>query len=219
MAFYRLFSGDPILIIPWITALVLSITIHEFAHGFAAFKLGDNTAEMSGRLTLNPLAHLDPLGTIMLFLVGFGWAKPVPINPYLIQKGRLGSAIVSFAGIGMNLLFAISSVLGLHILLSVIGLDPTNVAVRFLAFIVFINIGLFIFNLVPIAPLDGYRIFESIAPFSFRRIAPFFETWGFVILIAVVFFTNIISYLITFAIYIFSITSGLDLLSLAFGGL
>lgn len=219
MALFNIFGSNPILIIPWVTALIISITIHEFAHGFAAYKLGDNTAEASGRLTLNPIAHLDPIGTIMLFLVGFGWARPVPINPRLIQKGRLGQATVSFAGIGMNLIFATLGILGLYFLLFALELSPENTGVRFLAFLVFINLALFIFNLIPIAPLDGYRIFESIAPRSFFRIAPFIEAWGFFILIALVFLTDVIGYLISTFIYAFSVISGLNIYFLAFGGL
>lgn len=219
MAFFRIFENEPLLIIPWIAALLIALTVHEFAHGFAAYKLGDNTAESAGRLTLNPLAHLDPIGTILLFLVGFGWARPVPINPYLIKKGRLGQGIVSFAGIGTNLLLAIISLLGIYFMVSVLEFPPFNTGVRFLSFLAFINLGLFVFNLIPIAPLDGYRIFESLAPGFFSRIAPFIERWGFFIIIALVFLTDIIGVLISFFINIFSAISGLNILFLAFGGL
>ncbi len=219
MLIYQLFSTQPGLIIPWLTALIIGITMHEFSHGFAAYRLGDETALRAGRLTLNPLAHLDPLGAIMLFLVGFGWARPVPINTANLRRGNIGRAIVSVAGIFTNLLIAIISLIFLSILLYGNILPAANYAIRFLAFLAYINISLFVFNLIPIAPLDGYRIFESFAPAAFRSVAPVLEQWGFLILLALVFFTNIIGALISIGVGLLAYPFGIHLFELAFGGL
>lgn len=219
MLLFQLFAGNPLLIIPWIAALLIAITAHEFSHGLVAYLLGDTTAKDAGRLTLNPLAHLDVAGSILFILVGFGWAKPVPINPHRIQKGNLGQFFVSVAGISFNLIMAFIAIIGLKISLEVIGLDDLNFLVKFLAFLSYINIALFVFNLLPIAPLDGYHMFESIAPRTFRVYAPFLERWGFFILIALVFLTNIVGALISLSVNLFSLLSGLNIYWLAFSGL
>lgn len=211
MILFQLFS-NPGLVIVWLSALIVAITAHEFSHGLAAKFLGDDTAERAGRLTLNPLAHLDLVGSVMLLLVGFGWAKPVPINIASLQKGKLGRFIVSFAGIAANLLLAIIFISALKFIFLPTGLDATNYLIKFLTFLIYINTALFVFNLFPIAPLDGYRIFESFAPIAFRRVAPFLEQWGFLILLAVVFLTDIIGFLIILAIKILSAFFGLDVM-------
>ena len=218
MLLFQLFSSNPLLIIPWLVALIIAITVHEFSHGYAAYKLGDHTAASMGRLTLNPIAHLDMVGSLMLLLVGFGWAKPVPINIFKVGKGDLGKFLVSVAGIASNILIAIFSVIALKILLS-FGISEFNFLVKFLAFLVYIDLALFAFNLLPIAPLDGYRMFESFAPRAFERFAPFMEQWGFFILIALVFLTNIVGILIYFFIDLFSVLFNLPIIYLAFGGL
>ncbi|MEK7066847.1 MAG: site-2 protease family protein [Patescibacteria group bacterium] len=219
MLLFQLFADNPALVIPWILALLIAITTHEFAHGFAAYKLGDDTAEKAGRLTLNPLAHLDVVGTFMLVLVGFGWARPVPINPNLIGKGRLGQFIVASAGILTNFAIAIFCIIALKLLFGVEAVDAQNYLTKFFAFLSLINLSLFIFNFIPIAPLDGYHIFENIAPRFFDRIAPFMEQYGFFILIAIVFMTNIVGRIITSFIYLISLLFGIDIIGLAFRGL
>lgn len=220
MLLFHLFQNDPMLMVPWVLALLIGITVHEVAHGYAAFRLGDDTAEKLGRLTLNPLAHLDVLGSLMLVLVGFGWAKPVPIDPARIGKGKLGQVLVSCAGIFANIALAVICAFLLKTLLGAgSGFDEFNYLVKFLAFLIFINLALFIFNLIPIAPLDGYRIFESMAPRVFTRFAPFMEQWGFFILLALVFLTDIVGYLIGFSIFLFSVLFDLPIYSLGFGGI
>jgi Zn-dependent protease len=219
MLLFQIFGDNPILIVPWLLALLIAITVHEFSHGYAAYQLGDDTASSMGRLTLNPIAHLDVFGSLMLLLVGFGWAKPVPVDLSKVSKGEFGKFLVSFAGIFANIIIAILCILGLKLLFSFGFVAEANLLIKFLAFLVYINLALFIFNLLPIAPLDGYRIFETFAPKAFMRFAPFMEQWGFFILIAVVFFTNIIGYLIAFFIYIFSVLFNLPIFQLAFGGL
>ncbi len=218
MLLFQLFQNNPTLIIPWLFALLIAITIHEFAHGYVAYRLGDDTASSMGRLSLNPIAHLDFFGSVLLVLVGFGWAKPVPINPAKIGKGKLGKFLVSVAGIVSNIAMAIFTIFALKFLLT-FGISELNFLVKFLAFLIYINLALFIFNLLPIAPLDGYRMFEAFAPKAFDRVAPFMEQWGFFILIALVFLTNIIGLLIFAVLNIFSIIFNLPIIALAFGGL
>ncbi|MBI3671297.1 site-2 protease family protein [Candidatus Azambacteria bacterium] len=218
MLLFQLFADNPTLIIPWLFALLIAITIHEVAHGYAAYKLGDETAFSMGRLTLNPLAHLDVLGSLMLVLVGFGWAKPVPVNIANVQRGNFGKFLVSFAGILANVVIAVFAIIFLKIVLSA-GLSEVNFLVKFLAFLTYINLSLFVFNLLPIAPLDGYRIFETFAPRAFERFAPFMEQWGFFILLAVVFLTNIIGILIYSFINFFSWLFSVPIIYLAFGGM
>ncbi len=218
MLLFQLFQNNPALVIPWLFALLIAITIHEFSHGYVAYRLGDDTASNMGRLSLNPIAHLDLMGSLLLVLVGFGWAKPVPINPAKISKGNLGSFLVSVAGIASNIIMAIVAILALKFLLS-FGVSELNFLVKFLAFLIYINLALFVFNLLPIAPLDGYRMFESFAPRVFEKFAPFMEQWGFFILIALVFLTNVIGVLIFTVINIFSLIFNIPIIALAFSGL
>lgn len=218
MLLFKLFEDNPALIIPWLFALLIAITVHEVSHGYTAYRLGDDTAASMGRLTLNPLAHLDLLGSFMLLLVGFGWAKPVPINLLKVSKGNVGKFLVSVAGIVSNILMAVFAILVVKIALAT-GMTEMNFLIKFLAFLIYINLALFIFNLLPIAPLDGYRMFESFAPRAFERFAPFMEQWGFFILIALVFLTNIIGILIFSFISFFSWLFQLPIFYLAFGGL
>ncbi|MFH1661618.1 MAG: site-2 protease family protein [Candidatus Falkowbacteria bacterium] len=216
MLLLKIFEIDPVLIIPWFCALLFAITIHEFSHGFTAYKLGDDTAANMGRLSLNPLVHLDLFGLLMLVFVGFGWAKPVPINIYNIRKGNFGKFMVSFAGVLANLIMAVVCVLALKILV-INGFSVSNFLIKFLAFLVYINLALFVFNLIPVHPLDGYHILELFVPKIFFKIFPFLESWGFFIIIALVFLTNIIGYLIGIIIYIFSVLFNLNIFYLAFG--
>lgn len=219
MLLFQLFGNNPLLIVPWLAALLIAITVHEFSHGFAAYLLGDTTAKQEGRLTLNPTAHLDLMGSLLLVLVGFGWAKPVPINPARVSKGNLGQFLVAFAGVSANITIAILCATILKLLIIFGGLDQLNFLVKFLAFLIYIDLALFVFNLLPIAPLDGYRVFESIAPKAFRAYAPFLERWGFFILLFLVFFTGIIGSLISIFINLFSLIFGFNIYWLAFGGL
>lgn len=218
MLLFRLFENNPVLIIPWLCALLFAITIHEFFHGFTAYKLGDDTAERMGRLTLNPIAHLDLFGSLMLFLVGFGWAKPVPVDIYRLKKGNLGLFIVSSAGIIANLICAVLFIVLLKFFLGA-GYSEANLLIKFLAFLIYINLSLFIFNLIPVYPLDGYNILESISPKFFLKFAEFMRHWGFFILFFIVFMTDILGYLVGLFIYLFSILFNIPIVYLAFGGL
>jgi Zn-dependent protease len=140
-------------------ALLLAITVHEFSHAWVANYLGDSTAKKAGRVTLNPVAHLDPLGTIMLLLVRFGWGKPVPINPNNFKNPRLGSALTALAGPTSNFLLA-----NLLAMIYKLGNLAGTTAGVFLLVAIYMNLVLMIFNLLPIPPLDGSKFFALFFP-------------------------------------------------------
>lgn len=157
----------PILISRIITLLV-AFSFHEFAHAASADALGDTTPRIHGRLTLNPLAHLDPMGTIALLFVGFGWAKPVPINPYALRrKTRAGVMLVSIAGPASNLLLAVLAAIPLRLRWVPLGM-PSGLILPswsdFLLEFLFVNLALFLFNIIPLAPLDGEKIITFFLP-------------------------------------------------------
>ena len=168
---------DPLTLLFFIVAILLAITVHEFSHAWVANYLGDPTAKKAGRVTLNPLAHLDPLGTIALILVRFGWGKPVPINPNNFKNPRLGSALTALAGPISNLLFA--NVVAIIIKVSNLPLGSTMGV--FLSYVIWFNLVLMVFNLLPIPPLDGSKFFALIFPVLDN---PKFEVYGPFILIA-----------------------------------
>lgn len=152
------FLQQPDTLIFLIVSLILAITVHEFSHAWAATRLGDDTAQKLGRLTLNPLAHLDIMGTILILLVGFGWGKPVPYNPARVARGRFGEALIAVSGPISNILFALVAALPGRIFFFQNGALPTGQIYTFLAVLVTLNIFLAAFNLIPIPPLDGSKI-------------------------------------------------------------
>ncbi|MEA4959292.1 MAG: site-2 protease family protein [Anaerolineaceae bacterium] len=160
-------------IISRLITLVIAFTLHEFAHAKTADLLGDDTPRAAGRLTLNPLAHLDPFGTLMLILAGFGWAKPVPINPYALRrKTPAGTMLVSVAGPLTNLLLATLGALLIRFGVASIYTQPRSVFPTlggFLLEFVYINVALFLFNLIPLAPLDGEKVLEYLLPAQWRE--------------------------------------------------
>jgi Zn-dependent protease len=150
--------------------VLVAISIHEYGHALAAYKMGDNTAKAQGRLTLNPLKHLDPIGFICLLIFRFGWAKPVPINPRNFGNPRRDDIIVSLAGVGMNLITSI-----IFIFIMKIGLQwgflynmgsMGQILYTMLYGAAYINIGLMVFNLIPIPPLDGHHVVQDIVGFK-----------------------------------------------------
>jgi len=165
-----------------IVILIVSVIIHELAHGYAALALGDPTAKLAGRLTLNPLKHLDPVGSVILpailillpspFVVG--WAKPVPYNPYNLTNQRWGEAIVAGAGPGINIVIAV--VFGIVLRFAIEGGAASQAFVIAMSLIVFINILLAIFNLIPIPSFDGSKILRSALPYKYSHAFQSFET-------------------------------------------
>lgn len=153
------FTDLLIVLLTYVGGIIVSIGFHEFAHAYIANKCGDSTARIEGRMTLNPLAHLDPAGTFLLFLIGFGWGKPVPINPNNF-KGKNDNLKVAFAGIITNLILAFVLSIPKYIALSHGLAIDSSIWLQILDFLITINIVLAIFNLLPLPPLDGSHLFE-----------------------------------------------------------
>jgi Zn-dependent protease len=183
---------------PFIIAILAALTVHEWAHAYVANLLGDHTARSEGRMTLNPIAHLDPLGTLMFFLVHFGWGKPVPVDPRNFRNPRRDNAMVALAGPASNLILAFLCVLMLRILspsvlgvgsasdllsASTIGIKLQAFGVKILADAVFLNLGLMAFNLLPIAPLDGSNILHMFIPLKHEEMYENFLRKGPMILL------------------------------------
>ncbi|WP_347450679.1 site-2 protease family protein [Acetoanaerobium noterae] len=160
--------------------ILIALTFHEFAHGLAAYAMGDDTAKNAGRLSLDPMKHIDPIGFIMLFIMRFGWAKPVPINENNFKHERLGLFFVSIAGITMNLILALIFQLILFFTADIVQLSAYVDVMRG---IVWINIMLAAFNLLPIPPLDGSKIIYTFLPRNLRFTFYKYESYGSIILI------------------------------------
>lgn len=174
-----------ILLLP---AILIAITVHEYSHAKVADMLGDPTPRYSGRLTLNPLSHIDPIGFIMLLIVRFGWAKPVPINPYNFSDPPKGTLYVSLAGPVSN--FFVAWVAGLMLKISFLLLPGIDLGIigALLYYFIWINLALGIFNLIPVPPLDGFGILQYFLPPQFNEVADNLERYGFFILILILLF-------------------------------
>ncbi len=179
MGLLNLLVKDPLAFVLVAVPLLYSVVIHEVAHGWVANRMGDPTAKWLGRLSLNPIKHLDPIGTLMLFIAGFGWAKPVPINFNNISDKRKGLILVSSAGIIANILFASISLLFFRLF----SLSSSGLAAVLVYYLVQINITLAALNLIPIPPLDGSKILMGIAPGRTQYVFARLEPYGFFIII------------------------------------
>jgi Zn-dependent protease len=181
---------NPILFLIWAGALLTAITVHEFAHAFTADRLGDPTPRIQGRLTLNPLAHLDPIGTLMLLLVRIGWGKPVQFDPYNLQNPKKDAALISLAGPLSNIILA-----------TILALILRFTQEPLISPFIYLNVILAIFNLVPIHPLDGGKILVGLLPSrDAAHVDLFLRQYGLFILILLIFpffGTSPISYIIS----------------------
>jgi len=199
------------MIIVSIIILIFSVILHEVSHGYMADWLGDPTARLQGRLTLNPIVHIDPIGSIVVPLITslsgftFGWAKPVPYNPYNLKNRRQGEFLIALAGPASNLLIALT--FGLIIRFFIGGLIMSDAALQIMAYIVIINIVLAIFNLIPLPPLDGSKLLLAFLPNQYGRFRLTLERYGFIfVLLVVIFLWQLISPVVPF---IFTAITGL----------
>jgi len=160
-----LFQSDPLIGLSFVIGLIVGISIHEASHALVAYRLGDPTAKLQGRLTLNPQSHLDPIGTIAIFLVGFGWGKPTPFDPYNLRNVKRDAALISAAGAVSNFILAI--VLSLPYLFMYYTNSVSAQALQiytYLTPIIFLNVILGVFNLIPLHPLDGFKVLVGLLP-------------------------------------------------------
>ena len=190
-------------------SLILAIGLHEYAHALAADLQGDRLPRAMGRLTLNPIKHLDPLGTALIFIAGFGWGKPVEFRPEALSSRRFGAAIVAIAGPAMNVFLGLLGALAYRIY--ELGPDLRFLDL-FLRSFIFINAVLAVFNLLPIPPLDGSRLLTIFLPPSRQNIIFFLDRFGFLIILAVVFFAPwILRPLIDFVVGLIAGIAGVEL--------
>ena len=175
---------DPESFVAFLVAVIVGLTFHEFSHAAVATLQGDQTARSQGRLTLNPVVHLDPLGSIALLIAGLGWARPTPVTPARLRNRRLGMVLVALAGPAANFVLALVSAIALRIL------DPTagailngNFSVKLLGGLVYWNVLLGIFNLLPIPPLDGSTLLTVLLPPSRQNIVQFLDQYGIFLLL------------------------------------
>mgnify|MGYP001455990824 FL=1 len=175
-------------------ALLITITLHELAHGYTAYKLGDPTAKSAGRLTLNPIKHIDPMGLLCLFILRFGWAKPVPYNPNYFKNRRKGTFLVSLAGPLTNIILGLISLIAMFLLNS-----TGTTAYLFFELLFIYNVSFAVFNLIPVPPLDGSKIVASILPGKLEEMFWKVEKYGYVVLLILI-FTNVLDYILNPAI-------------------
>lgn len=180
-----LLRDDPLTFLLLSVSLLGAISLHEFAHAYAADLQGDRLPRAMGRVSLNPARHLDVLGTLMIFLVGFGWGKPVEFRPQALSSKRFGAAIVALAGPAMNLALAL---VGAFAFVASRNASVSGTLTLFFGLFASINILLAVFNLVPLPPLDGSRLLTIFLPPNRQNIIYFLDRYGFIILLALVFF-------------------------------
>lgn len=188
-----MFDLDLKFLLIFVPVILFSLTIHEYAHAYIANKLGDDTAKRLGRLTLNPLKHLDPIGTILLLLVHFGWAKPVPVDPRNFKDPKKDMLYVAIAGPISNIITAIIS--GILLKFIVFNLASTGAfgaytlpLIQFLVWMIFIGVVLAVFNMLPIPPLDGSRVLYGLLPDHLANSIKKIETYGILIVFGIILF-------------------------------
>lgn len=176
----NLLNSNPLQFVMLVVAMLFSLAFHEFSHAWAATALGDETAKRNGRLTINPLSHIDMFGLLLFFLIGFGWGKPVPFDPNNLKSRRWGSLLVGLAGPAANFVLAITFAIILKIILATADISFDNLAIQFFSDVVIINSLWGVFNLIPIPPLDGSKVLFGLLPDSlddfkvqFERVGPF----------------------------------------------
>jgi Zn-dependent protease len=194
----ELLRDEQVAFVMLVISLALSLSLHEFAHALVADLQGDRLPRAMGRVTLNPVRHLDPLGTLLILLVGFGWAKPVEFRPSALRSQRFGAALVALAGPSMNLLLAVVGLVGLRLTSSdpfisegIVFIDQEGLMGQIAIFWVFfstINILLAVFNLIPLPPLDGSRLLTIFLPPKRQNIIYFLDKYGFFILLGLLLF-------------------------------
>jgi Zn-dependent protease len=193
-------------LIIYMVVWIFSVSFHEFGHAWVSYKFGDDTAYRLGRVTLNPIPHIDPIGTLLLPFIGFvisftsagnfpliAWGKPTPVNPLKWRNKDTANVCVSLAGIVINLMIAVTAAIVLKVLASqqVLTLDNVNsglpeIFYNFLMSLIYMNVGLAIFNLLPFPPLDGSKVLQTFLPRSFEPIFNILETYGFLILLVLI---------------------------------
>jgi Zn-dependent protease len=179
-----LLRDEPQLFVAFLIAVIIGLTLHEFSHAVVATLQGDPTARSQGRLTLNPVVHLDPLGTIAVLIAGFGWARPTPVTPSRLRGRRLGMVLVALAGPAANFLIALISVIALRIVYPTTGVFfDVDFSVKLLYTLVGVNVLLGVFNLLPIPPLDGSTLLTVLLPPSRQSIVQFLNQYGIFLLL------------------------------------
>ena len=195
-----------------ILILILSVVVHEVAHGWSAYFLGDPTAKLAGRLTLNPLYHLDPIGSVvvplLMYSMGgfiFGWAKPVPYNPYNLQAGRAGPAIVALAGPVANLFLVACFSIIIRLTIGVVPVAFITLSMT----VVIVNLSLALFNLIPVPPLDGSKVLFALIPYRYRHIEEILTRYQ--LFFAIFAITVIAPFLMPIVSFLFQLSTGLTI--------
>ncbi len=186
------FGGFIMNMITGLPGIIIAMVVHEFAHARVAYALGDFTPKLAGRLTLNPAAHIDPIGLLMLLIAHFGWAKPVQINPYNFRNPRRDDLLVSLAGPAANLITAFLTVIFM-VLLVKMDFEMSRGMHLVLSLIMVININFAIFNMIPFPPLDGFHVLRNILPYEMARQLEGLERYSMIFLI-IILMTPILSY-------------------------